>query len=76
MTFGEEGIEESKEERKVEDLIASWEDHVGVKEEQVIVLKCEGLLKQGNNSVIEFVGTDLDACIIFGPITKMVRHAG
>eukprot|EP00957_Ditylum_brightwellii_P123666 9428247-Ditylum_brightwellii.AAC.1 len=56
-------MEESKEETKVEDLIASWEDHAGVKEEQVEAPKCGCLFKQDDNSIIAFVGTGPDACV-------------
>eukprot|EP00957_Ditylum_brightwellii_P132174 10078406-Ditylum_brightwellii.AAC.1 len=45
------------------DLMVSWEDHAGVKEDLVAVPKCGGLFKQDDDKIIAFVGTDPDACV-------------
>eukprot|EP00957_Ditylum_brightwellii_P102379 7804480-Ditylum_brightwellii.AAC.1 len=45
------------------DPMVSWEDHVGVEEDLVTVLKCGGLFKQDDDKVMAFIGADPDTCV-------------
>eukprot|EP00957_Ditylum_brightwellii_P042326 3204710-Ditylum_brightwellii.AAC.1 len=62
----QEEIEEVREEdvkTTSNDVMISWEDYVGVKEDLVTVPKCGALSKQDDDKVMAFVGTDPDACV-------------